>query len=234
MFTLIRFVFSLIFSFRLLLALSGLALVILLGDAMLAKGSSRVVPAISPMAQKLVAAAIERTKSRVIYDPSYVAIAYPGGDVPDDRGVCADVVIRAYRQGLGIDLQKRVHEDMVRAFSKYPKRWGLKRTDKNIDHRRVPNLRTFFTRHGQKLAVSADPASYRPGDLVTWDLARGPEDRGSLISTRLPHIGIVTNRQSYDGKRPLVVHNAGGGTRLEDLLFDYKITGHYRYLPKER
>ncbi|MCF6199575.1 MAG: DUF1287 domain-containing protein [Hyphomicrobiaceae bacterium] len=183
------------------------------------------------LAQQLTTAALARLQSIVTYDPAYVAIAYPMGDVPADTGVCSDVIIRSYR-ALGIDLQKRVHEDMVRAFSKYPKRWGLKRTDKNIDHRRVPNLRRFFTRHGMKLAISTNPDEYKPGDLVTWDLARRTEDKGSLTATTLPHIGIVTDRLTLDAERPLIVHNAGRGPQLEDLLFDYKITGHYRYLPE--
>ena len=183
------------------------------------------VPAIQaqqslPAADRLIAAAIERTGHSVTYDGAYRRLAYPGGDVPDDIGVCTDVVIRAYRAGLGIDLQKQVHEDMSRAFTEYPAIWGLKRTDANIDHRRVPNLDTFFTRHGRRLAVSGDPGDYKAGDLVTW-----------RIPGNLPHIGIVTDRRSPDGRRPLIVHNIGRGPRLEDMLFDYRISGHFRYLP---
>jgi len=170
---------------------------------------------------KLVAAAIERTTHNVRYDGSYRKIAYPGGDVPDNVGVCTDVIVRSYR-ALGIDLQKEVHEDMRRHFSLYPKKWGLKKPDTNIDHRRVPNLQTFFTRHGQKLPVSDDAEAYRPGSLVTW-----------MLPGNLPHIGIVTDRRSEDGRRPLIVHNIGAGTVLEDMLFAYKITGHYRYPVKE-
>lgn len=173
-----------------------------------------------PAEQKLVAAAIERTGHRVTYDGSYRRLAYPGGDVPDDIGVCTDVVIRAYRRGLGIDLQKLVHEDMARDFAAYPKIWGLARPDRSIDHRRVPNLEAFFTRHGQSLPVSRDPGDYRPGDLVTW-----------RIPGNLPHIGIVTDRRSPDGRRPLIAHNIGRGPKLEDMLFDYDISGHFRYLP---
>lgn len=175
-----------------------------------------------PAAQRLVEAAIERAGHRVTYDGSYRTLAYPGGDVPDDIGVCTDVVVRAYRSGLGIDLQKEVHEDMTRGFAAYPKIWGLERPDRNIDHRRVPNLETFLTRHGQSLPVTRDPDDYAPGHLVTWRLPGN-----------LPHIGIVTDRRSWDGKRPLIAHNIGRGPRLEDMLFDYPISGHFRYLPGE-
>ncbi len=196
----------------------------------------------SALSHRLVAAAIARTKALVVYDPAYRVIAYPGGDVPQDRGVCTDVVIRSYR-ALGIDLQKLVHEDMRRAFHAYPRRWGLSRPDSNIDHRRVPNLRVFFRRHGTELAISDEPSTYQPGDLVTWDVAqpispgesatgagaRAPRAAGRTRFARTPHIGIVTDRKSADGKRPLIVHNIGGGTRLEDMLFQFRITGRYRF-----
>ena len=189
-------------------------------------------------AARLAAAGVARTKHHVVYDPAYRVIAYPGGDVPADRGVCTDVVIRSYRV-LGIDLQKLVHEDMRSAFRTYPKRWGLKRPDRNIDHRRVANLRRFFIRHGESLPVSASPADYRPGDLVTWDLAvpYRPETSvrtsglSKVTSARTPHIGIVTAQMSSDGKRPLIAHNIGAGTELSDVLFTYRITGRYRYHP---
>ncbi len=142
--------------------------------------------------------------------------------MPDNIGVCTDVVIRAYRAALGVDLQKLVHEDMSRAFAEYPAIWGLQRPDANIDHRRVPNLETFFARHGETPPVSSNPDDYRPGDLVTW-----------RIPGNLPHIGIVTDRRSADGKRPLIVHNIGRGPRLEDMLFDYRISGHFRYPPED-
>jgi len=171
--------------------------------------------------QALSQAALERTKHFVIYNGSYKKISYPNGDVPAYFGVCTDVVIRSYRT-LGIDLQKRVHEDMKAHFKSYPKNWGLKRTDTNIDHRRVPNLQVFFTRRGKALKVTQNPKDYQPGDLVTWKL-----------NNNLPHIGIVVNRRSKDGKRPLIVHNIGLGPRLEDMLFDFTITGHYRYTGKE-
>lgn len=158
------------------------------------------------------------------YDGGYKTIPYPNGDVSMETGVCTDVIIRAYRV-LGFDLQKLVHEDMKKNFSKYPQLWGLSRTDRNIDHRRVPNLQRFFTRHGKFLPVTKDPADYEAGDIVTWDLSH-PNPRP------LPHIGIVSDKMSADGKTPLIVHNIGGGAKVEDMLFNYKITGHYRYAPE--
>jgi uncharacterized protein YijF (DUF1287 family) len=180
-------------------------------------GSAQFDEGFDLFTKKLIAAAIERTTHVVRYDGSYRKITYPGGDVPDNTGVCTDVIVRSYR-ALGIDLQKEVHEDMRRHFSLYPKKWGLKKPDTNIDHRRVPNLQIFFTRHGQKLPVSDDAEAYRPGNLVTW-----------MLPGNLPHIGIVTDRRSKDGLRPLIVHNIGVGPVLEDMLFVYEITGHYRY-----
>ncbi len=165
----------------------------------------------------LVNAALERTKNLVIYDGSYKRIKYPMGDVSPLKGVCTDVVIRSYRK-LGIDLQREVHLDIRSNFKKYPANWGLKKPDTNIDHRRVPNLRVFLSRHGKSLSVTKNSKDYKPGDLVTWKL-----------DNNLPHIGIVVNKRSADGKRPLIVHNIGLGPRLEDMLFRYKITGHYRY-----
>jgi len=166
---------------------------------------------------KLSESAISLTNQKVIYDPKYYVIKYPNGDIPSDRGVCTDVVIRAYRN-LGIDLQKEVHEDMKNNFSLYPKNWGLKTTDKNIDHRRVPNLMKFFERHKARLNITDNSVDYKPGDLVCWNL-------GGAIT----HIGIVVDKKSSDGKRNLVVHNIGGGQVLADCLFEYKIIGHYRY-----
>ncbi len=170
--------------------------------------------------ERLSASALERTEHSVRYDPAYVRIPYPGGDVPADTGVCTDVVIRSYRT-LGIDLQQQLHEDMRDHFAKYPQLWGLTTPDSNIDHRRVPNLRRFFRRHGTELPLSDDPADYQPGDLVTWRLP------GNLA-----HIGIVVDRRSTDGKRPLIVHNIGAGPKLEDRLFEFPITGHYSYSPQ--
>lgn len=167
---------------------------------------------------RLSDAALSIINPNVRYDPNYTQISYPNGDVPADKGVCTDVLIRAYRL-LGIDLQKEVHEDMKANFKVYPSRkiWGLRTTDRNIDHRRVPNLQTFFTRKGKVLPISHKAASYHPGDIVTWDLGGG-----------VAHIGIVVNRKTAGGV-PLVVHNYGGGQVCEDILFRYKITGHYQY-----
>jgi uncharacterized protein YijF (DUF1287 family) len=168
--------------------------------------------------QTLVSAAQSQIGITLHYDPSYQRIAYPDGDVPPERGVCTDVVIRAYRQ-LGIDLQELVHEDMRAHWNAYPHpaKWALKRPDTNIDHRRVPNLAAFFRRHGTTIAPGRDPAQFRPGDLVVWELPYG-----------LPHIGIVADRKSADGT-PLVIHNIGSGTEMEDVLFAFTITGHFRY-----
>lgn len=166
---------------------------------------------------RLSNAALDLTKQKVVYDPSYFTISYPDGDIPAGKGVCTDVVIRAYRK-LGIDLQKEVHEDMKANFGKYPKNWGLTHTDKNIDHRRVPNLMVFFERKGQVKSKSKISADYKPGDIVCWDLGGG-----------ITHIGLVVNKRSTDGLRPLIVHNIGGGQVLADCLFEYKIIGHYVY-----
>ncbi|MEZ5069916.1 MAG: DUF1287 domain-containing protein [Bacteroidales bacterium] len=157
------------------------------------------------------------TRQKVSYDPGYYRLAYPNGDVPANRGVCTDVVVRAYRK-MGIDLQKEVHEDMTAHFDLYPHRWGLTRPDPNIDHRRVPNLMVFFTRHGMALEPSGEPDDYRPGDVVCWDLGRG-----------ITHIGIVSPLRSADGRRHRIVHNIGGGQVLEDCLFRFPVIGHYRY-----
>ena len=167
---------------------------------------------------QLADSALTLTKQRVTYDPSYIQIAYPNGDVPANKGVCSDVVIRAYRK-LGIDLQKEVHEDMKVNFDKYPKKWGLSRPDKNIDHRRVPNLMVFFSRHGTVKKISQNPIDYQPGNIVCWDL----NGRG------LTHIGIVSRKKSKDGERYMIIHNIGGGQVLEDILFSFKIIGHYTY-----
>jgi uncharacterized protein YijF (DUF1287 family) len=162
-------------------------------------------------------AAIELTKQSVIYDPSYVKIPYPNGDVAANKGVCTDVIIRAYRK-MGIDLQKELHEDIFANFSKYPKKWGLTKPDRNIDHRRVPNLMTFFSRHGTVKPITNNPKDYQPGDIVCWNLG------GSIT-----HIGIVVNKKSEDGKRYKIVHNIGAGQVEEDMLFDFAIIGHYQY-----
>ena len=166
---------------------------------------------------QLLAAAQARTEIPVRYDGSYRRIGYPGCDVPADVGVCTDLVIRSYR-ALGIDLQQRVHEDMRADFAAYPALWGLSRPDSNIDHRRVPNLESYFRRHGQTLATHRNPDEYQAGDLVTWRLPGN-----------LPHIGIVARERSADGQRPLIFHNIGAGPQLEDMLFDFPISGHFRY-----
>jgi uncharacterized protein YijF (DUF1287 family) len=153
------------------------------------------------------------------YDGRYVRLDYPGGDVAAESGVCTDVVVRAYR-ALGVDLQQRVHEDMRMHFDAYPKLWGLRGPDRNIDHRRVPNLARYFERHGDALTVSSDASDFRPGDLVTWRLPGN-----------LPHIGFVSDRVA--DARPMIVHNVGAGVQIEDVLFAWPITGHYRYLPEE-
>lgn len=165
----------------------------------------------------LVDAAIELTFDHVIYDPTYFVIPYPNGDVPGDRGVCTDVIIRAYRR-VGIDLQKQVHEDMKNNFSSYPALWGLSRPDRNIDHRRVPNLMKFFARFGDEKPITDKSLDYNPGDIVAWDLGSG-----------IRHIGIVIDKLSQDGRRPLIVHNIGAGQEISDCLFNFKIIGHYSY-----
>ena len=170
-------------------------------------------------ANKLSNAAIAIIDSEVKYTPDYISIKYPMGDVPTKTGVCTDVVIRAYRK-LGIDLQKEVHEDLKVNFSLYPnlKKWGLKKPDTNIDHRRVPNLEVFFTRKGEKLLVTDNPKDYKPGEIVTW-----------MINGKLPHIGIITHKKSPDGKRLMIVHNVGNGQVSEDCLFEWDIVGHFKY-----
>ena len=163
----------------------------------------------------LVDAAIERTHHTVRYDPAYVRIPYPGGDVPADTGVCTDEVIRSYR-AVGIDLQKEVHEDMLQDFAAYPHGRQL-HPDKNIDHRRVPNLMVFFSRKGEKLGITTRAEDYSPGDIVAWDLGGG-----------ITHIGIVVDRQG-PSRHYLIVHNIGRGPQMEDVLFAWKVIGHYRY-----
>jgi uncharacterized protein YijF (DUF1287 family) len=171
----------------------------------------------SPELQKLVDAAVAQAAVTTGYDPAYASIAYPNGDVPINTGVCSDVVIRAFRK-IGVDLQKEVHEDMSQAFDKYPQRWGLRAPDSNIDHRRVPNLMTYFNRHGKSLPITDEPDDYLPGDIVAWDLGGGTY-----------HIGMVTNMLSETERECLIVHNIGGGTRVEDVLLNWPIKGHYRY-----
>jgi uncharacterized protein len=173
------------------------------------------VPIESPKIGKIVANAIEQSKITHSYDPAYVKLAYPGGDVPMTTGVCTDVVIRAFR-AINIDLQKEVHQDMQRNFAAYPRNWGLAAPDPNIDHRRVPNLMVWLQRKGKALPVTNNPQDYQPGDLVTWDFGGGQQ-----------HIGIVTNIRATPD-RFMIVDNAGWGTKVEDVLFVWKQIGHYR------
>jgi uncharacterized protein YijF (DUF1287 family) len=179
----------------------------------------RTTPIKSPVVRQVVEAAIEQAQVTLYYDPAYVGLDYPGGDVPMERGVCSDVVVRAFRKG-GVDLQKEVHEDMNRNFAAYPKKWGLTKTDANIDHRRVANLMTYFERKKKALPISENAKDYLPGDVVAWELSDGG----------LLHIGIVTNILSEatpEGYQ--MAHNIGAGARIEDVLFAWKIIGHYRY-----
>jgi hypothetical protein len=192
-------------------------------SAVFAAGQANTVPSNTrqEFLKRLVAAAIERTRHSVRYDSSYVGIPYPSGDVPADTGVCTDEVIRAYR-AVGVDLQKEVHEDMKQNFSAYPHLGGARRPDANIDHRRVPILMVFFSRQGEELKITNRAEDYAPGDMVTWDLGGN-----------VPHIGIVVDQKSAASGRYLIVHNIGQGPRMEDVLFDWKITGHYRYFGPE-
>lgn len=166
--------------------------------------------------KEIIAAARAQIGKTVSYDPAYVVLKYPGGDVPIDRGVCSDVVIRALRTACGTDLQQTVHDDMAANFSAYPKAWGLKRTDKNIDHRRVLNLRVYLKRKGCEVPA-AKPPDYRPGDLITCTVAK-----------TLPHIMIVSDTKGPSGQW-MIIHNIGGGAQEEDRLLDFPITGHYRW-----
>lgn len=171
----------------------------------------------APNAERLVAAARRQVGVTLAYDPAYSVLPFPGGDVDRAKGVCTDVVIRAYRDAFGIDLQALVNVDMKRDFGAYPRNWGLRRPDRNIDHRRVPNLAAYWTRQRARLPVSTDPADWRPGDIFT-----------SMTGGRFPHTGIVSDRTTAAG-RPLVIHNIGRGAREEDALFDHPLTGHFRW-----
>jgi len=182
--------------------------------------SNFVVVGQNSFSKRLSDSALELTKQKVTYDPAYFKIDYPNGDIPSNKGVCTDVVIRSYRK-LGIDLQKEVHEDIKANFRKYPQKWGLSGPDKNIDHRRVPNLMTFFERNGAVKPITNNLTDYLPGDIVCWDLGGG-----------ITHIGIVVDKKSSDGTRNLIVHNIGGGQVLADCIFEFKIIGHYTYEKK--
>ena len=180
--------------------------------------TGRTTPLKSPILKQVVEAALEQTRQTLSYDPSYVKLDYPGGDVPQETGVCSDVIVRAFRKG-GVDLQKEIHEDMAHDFAAYPRKWGLTRPDPNIDHRRVPNLMTYFERKEKALPVSTNAKDYLPGDVVAWELTEG----GAL------HIGIVTNILSEATSGYQIAHNIGAGARVEDVLFAWRIIGHYRY-----
>ncbi|HEU4714668.1 MAG TPA: DUF1287 domain-containing protein [Pyrinomonadaceae bacterium] len=169
-----------------------------------------------PQLKQMLEGAIAQAGVTTSYDPAYVALEYPGGDVPENTGVCSDVVVRAFRKA-GVDLQKSVHEDIKAARSAYPTKWGANAPDKNIDHRRVLNLMTYFTRQGKSLSITGNAADYQPGDVVSWELSSG-----------IDHIGIVTNMLSESPDRYLIVHNIGAGTRIEDVMFAWTIKGHYR------
>jgi uncharacterized protein YijF (DUF1287 family) len=186
------------------------SLILLLSNSLFVTGQANFYDRLADSASTLIL-------QNVIYDPSYFSMDYPNGDVPEDRGVCTDVIIRGYRK-VGIDLQQEVHQDMKTNFIEYPSNWGLSKPDKNIDHRRVPNLMVFFSRYGQEIPISDRPGDYFPGDIVCWDLGEG-----------ISHIGIVVYQVSKNGKRNLIVHNIGGGQVLADCLFEFQIIGHYRY-----
>jgi hypothetical protein len=171
-------------------------------------------------AAALIRAAEAQVGVTTVYDGAYVALAFPGGDVPPERGVCTDVLVRALRVAHGIDLQVAVNADMRVAFADYPPNWGLSGPDRNIDHRRVPNLARLLQRIGAEVALPQDPAAFRPGDVVT-----------SMLPGNLPHVMIVTDRTGHSGAL-MVVHNIGAGTRIEDRLFDHPLTGHFRLTPE--
>ncbi|HET6178736.1 MAG TPA: DUF1287 domain-containing protein [Candidatus Sulfotelmatobacter sp.] len=196
-------------------------LAVLCGYALIGMASTQAAVPLSrqEFTRRLVAAAVERTHHSVRYVSAYVRIPYPGGDVPADTGVCTDEIIRSYR-AVGVDLQKEVHEDMLQNFAAYPnkRRWLLAHADANIDHRRVPNLMVFFQRKGASLPITSRAGDYAPGDLVTWDLGGN-----------VPHIGIVVDQKARGSGPYMIVHNIGEGPKMEDVLFNWKITGHYRY-----
>ena len=177
---------------------------------------TRKPASLNPQIKKVVDSGIEQTQYTFNYDPTYTKLDYPGGDVPRDRGVCADVIVRAFRSA-GIDLQKEIHEDMAKHFSAYPNKWGARKPDSNIDHRRVPNLMTFFERSGKSVPISKNIADYLPGDVVAWEL-----------DNHLLHIGLVTDAIARGASNYLAVHNIGEGAKVEDVVMAWKIIGHYR------
>ncbi len=199
-----------------------LSLVVGCGSKRMLPSPSVERPSIAEIAsvpvRSIIESALRQTRTTTGYTQDYFVIPYPNGDVPAETGACTDVVIRSFRAA-GVDLQKEVHEDMAAHFASYPQKWGLTKTDTNIDHRRVPNLQKYFERRGKSLPVTANANDYRPGDVVSWDL----NGKG------MTHIGVVSNLWNADEKRHLIIHNIGSGARAEDRLFEWKITGHYRY-----
>ncbi len=202
-------------SRRSLLAGSSAALLLGCREQAAAQAHPR---AASPRAKALIAAARKQIGVTVAYDPAYTPLSFPGGDVPRAKGVCTDVVVRAYRDAFGIDLQQEVHQDMAGHFAGYPKIWGLKQPDASIDHRRVPNLATFWTRSRSRLPIPARPADWQPGDLFTM-----------MIDKQHPHTGIISDRLADNGN-PLVIHNIGQGTHEQDWLFAWPLTGRFRWM----
>ena len=180
--------------------------------------TSTISESLSPRVRKVLENAREQIKTTREYTQDYFVIAYPGGDVPAGTGACTDVIIRSFRNA-GVDLQREVHEDMAANFSAYPRKWGLTTTDRNIDHRRVANLQTFFTRRGKALSITRDARDYKPGDVVSWD----------LTGKGMTHVGLVSDTWNRKSRRYLIIHNIGDGTNAEDRLFEWEITGHFRY-----
>ncbi len=215
----LSFAFALIFS--LLFACKNNSAALESNQTILQEAAESGLPQADEWGKKVAAAALSLTLDDVVYDPTYFSIKYPGGDVPKDKGVCTDVVIRTFRK-MNIDLQKEVHEDMAAHFNIYPNKWGLKKTDKNIDHRRVPNLMVYFARKGTALPITQNGKDYLPGDIVTWVLSDGKV-----------HIGMVSNVPARSKENYQIIHNIGRGQVLEDCLFNFKITGHYRYGDKK-
>jgi uncharacterized protein len=214
-----RSILTMLLSLALMAASCGSSRLFTSARALPADVSERPLPQNAPpQLKQLVAYAVAQHGITTTYDATYQKLSYPGGDVPVDRGACTDVVIRAFRKA-DIDLQREVHVDMLEHFELYPQKWGLAKPDSNIDHRRVPNLQTFFTRQGKDLQVTQSAADYLPGDVVSWKLSM----------TGLDHVGVVTNLWSSSRGRYMMAHNIGAGVQIEDVLFAWQITGHYRY-----
>ena len=196
--------------------------IILLIISFACSDNDKIIELKNGIEKDFILAALERTKHNIIYNNNYFNIEYPNGDIPEEFGVCTDVIIRTYR-AINIDLQQLIHEDIIEKFNDYPLQniWNQNTADSNIDHRRVPNLEIFFTKYGVSIPVSNNSSDYKPGDIVTWNL------KGSSPW----HIGIVTNKVSSVTNNPLIVHNIGRGPVIDDMIFDFPIRGHYRYFP---